>query len=96
MHIAKAFSVVAFLCLLLSACGGMRSFRDMDVNQDGRIDRDEAKQSSRVHDLFESGDDDDSGDLEPEEYESIVYVIERELGKLQRRSGGSGNVEPRR
>lgn len=95
MKTASAISVVAFAfaCLLLSACGGLRSFRDMDLNQNGRIDRSEAEQSPKVHDLFESGDDDASGDLEPEEYESIIYVLKREQAETPRRSGGTGNVK---
>ena len=92
MHIPTTISLIALLGLL-SACGGLRTFRDLDINQDGRIDRVEVKQSPKVADLFESGDDDDSGDLEPAEYDSIVLVLEREHRNVPRRSSGGGNVD---
>lgn len=92
MYIPKGL-VVVLAGLLLSACGGLRTFEDMDVNQDGRIDRAEAKQSVKVMEVFESADDDDSGDLEPDEYASVVYVLEREHKNVPRRSGGGGNVD---
>lgn len=93
MRIPKTLAAVALLGLLLSACGGLRSFRNMDSNQDGRIDRNEAGQSPKVLDLFDSADDDDSGDLEPEEYGSIIHVLERDHRNVPRRSGGGGNVD---
>ncbi|WP_420466270.1 hypothetical protein [Panacagrimonas sp.] len=92
MHTSKTISLLALLGLL-SACGGLRSFRDLDANQDGRIDRVEVSQSPKVADLFDSGDDDDSGDLEPAEYDSIVLVLEREHRNVPRRSSGGGNVD---
>lgn len=92
MHIPKGL-VVVLAGLLLSACGGLRPFKDMDVDQDGRIDRVEAKQSTKVLELFESADDDDSGDLEPDEYASIIYVIQRAQREVPRRSGGGGNAD---
>lgn len=90
---SKNILIVVAVGLLLSACGGIRSFKDLDVNEDGRIDRAEVKQSPKVAELFESGDDDDSGDLEPEEYATIVYVIKREYTSVPRRSSGGGNVD---
>lgn len=92
MNFPKAIGAVALMGLLLSACGGLRSFRDMDSNQDGRIDRVEVTQSPKVAELFDSGDDDDSGDLEPAEYDSILLVLDRERRNAPRRSGG-GNVD---
>ena len=85
--------VVVIAGLLLGACGGLRTFEDLDVNEDGRIDRVEATQSTKVLEVFESADDDDSGDLEPEEYASVIYVLKREHKNVRRRSGGGGDVD---
>jgi hypothetical protein len=93
MNSLNKWALIALAGLLLGACGGLRSFRDMDANQDGRIDRAEAQQSSRVIDSFDAADDDDSGDLEPEEYETLVHVLEREHRNVPRRSSGKGDVD---
>jgi hypothetical protein len=78
--------------VLLSACATTRSFGDMDADGNGRIDFREASRNPDVADLFRSADDDRSGDLDPDEYGSILSMIERERRDIPRRSAGRGDV----
>lgn len=85
--------LAATISCFLAGCGHLKEFHQMDTDGNGRVDRNEAKQTPEVADFFNSADDDNSDDLDKDEYGSIVYILRRERKEVPRRSGGKGNVD---
>lgn len=88
---AVALSIV----ILLSACSGLRSFRDVDANQDGGVSPDEAAMTSEdLASLFDTADEDRDGVLNEEEYEFVrAYLLKGRTSTHRgppRRSARSG------
>lgn len=79
--------------VLIVGCGTIKPFEKMDRNADGAIDREEAAGTRQVADMFSSADDDESETLDPDEYASVLRVIDKYRQSTPRRSGGAGNVE---
>lgn len=78
--------------VFVAGCASTRSFESLDADANGRIDYQEASRDPAVIDYFRSADDDHSGDLDAEEFGSILDMIKRERRDIPRRSDGKGNV----
>lgn len=77
------------LGLMLTACASLGTFHDADVNQDGRVTREEAARSSAdLADLFDGADGDRDGALNEEEYEMARRVILQMRGSPPAQSPG--------
>lgn len=76
--------------LLISSCASLGSFQDLDVDNDGGINREEAGVSGRLMEMFETADDNNDGVLDQDEFADVKTILERYRREdaSQRRSGG--------
>lgn len=89
---ALRWTPAATVLVLVAGCATTRSFESLDADANGRVDYQEASRDPAVIEYFRSADDDGSGDLDPDEFGSILDMIQRERRDIPRRSDGKGNV----
>ena len=60
---------------LIVSCASLETFEDFDVDRDGLISKEEAMQSNRLGNMFQSADDNDDNQIDEEEFALAQKVM---------------------